>query len=453
MSISDRAMVELKPQAGSNPKLDMAIMTAVRDMYDQASNPNGYIFCSIAENKLCYDLLKPKLEHDPNLSQLLANYSMFGGMACFKKSITTMLENYVFKCAAGEVSPNHLLVGAGTTCLLEALFFGLFEPEDYVMIPSPMYQAFVTDARVRARVKVLPVSMTSIDSANGDISFRLSVAEFEKVYAHAVATGAKVKGVLLCSPNNPTGTIFGHEELLSIVDFCKEKQIHLISDEIYSLSMFSDKPFTSIYQVLAGALGDSVHIVSGFSKDFCVNGYRAGYVYTQNAKLMHYLMKSSVFFSCSNPVQSTLKNILTDQPYLKNYIETNQSRLKQHYELTTKLLDENNIPYLKSESGMYLMLDLRRVMKDITFESEIKVWEEIFDNAKVLINPGKTCMFDQPGFYRFIFTQPEPVLRLAIERIAKVYNNLLNQNIEKLYISTGQINTCRLFKRKEFKME
>ncbi|GAM28349.1 hypothetical protein SAMD00019534_115250 [Acytostelium subglobosum LB1] len=384
------------------------------------------MLCSIAENKLSYDLLQSKLEHDPNINQALANYAMFGGMEPFKKGIANMLEKYVFHCAANTVNTQHLCVGAGTTALLEGIFFALCDQGDSVIIPSPMYPAFVTDARVRAGVKVIPASLTdTAAAAEGKVAFKINVEELERAYQKGKDEGSPVKAVVLCSPNNPTGTVFSSDELNEVIAFCRKHNIHLISDEIYALSIFGEKPFVSVYELLDGKLGNDIHIVSGFSKDFCLNGYRAGYIYTQNAQLLRYLYKEYVFFQCSNPVQSVLANILNDDAFLGNFIQENQKRLKSHYALTLQLLKEQNIPYIDSDSGMYLLLDVRQLLKEQTFDAELPVWCELFKQSKVLVNSGKSTLGDVPGLFRFIFCHKEPQLRIAIQRLGKAYNNIL----------------------------
>eukprot|EP01133_Synstelium_polycarpum_P015403 gene15403-18267_t len=245
----------------------------------------------------------------------------------------------------------------------------------------------------------------------------------EEIYRQAKEQGANVKAVILCSPNNPTGTVFSRQELQSVIDWCRDKKIHLVSDEIYALSTFnasSERPFVSVYELCDGKLGDNIHILSGFSKDFCVNGYRAGYIYSQNTRLLAYVSKISVFFSTSNPVQSTLANILLDDEFLSTFITTNQSRLLSAYEYATLQLKQHNIPYVETRSGFFIWLDLRLCLQENTFDAEMALWEQIFD-ARVLLNPGKSCLSDTPGFFRFIFTHQNSTLKTGIERIAKVY--------------------------------
>ncbi|EGG24921.1 1-aminocyclopropane-1-carboxylate synthase [Cavenderia fasciculata] len=389
--LSNRARREMKREKSplSNERLDGMFGAFFADKHDFDTNPNGFMNFCIAENTLCYDLLRGKLECDPNIKQSLTQYSEFGGINTFRQAIANLLEHKIFRCESGDVDPKQIIVGSGCTSLLEALFYGLCDSGDSIIIPSPMYPSFVHDARMRANVKIEPASMT-IDDGLGNIRFALRMDKFDEAWKKVEAEGGKVKAVLLCNPNNPTGQLFSSDELLELIEWCRVRQIHLISDEIYALSTFStSNHFVSAYNVVNGRMGDNIHIISGFSKDFCLNGYRAGYIYSQNNNLVNYIKQISPFFTCSNAVQSILTNILTDKPFLSSFIHSNQARLKSAYTKTICYLKEAGIPYVESQGGMFLLLDMRCCMAEITFEEEMRVWDALYD-AKVLVNPGWT---------------------------------------------------------------
>eukprot|EP01133_Synstelium_polycarpum_P004228 gene4228-4930_t len=341
-----------------------------------------------------YDVLEPKLVHDPNLAQPITAY---GGVAAYKQGIATMLETHIFKCPPRTLNTNNIVISAGCTSLNEAMSFALCDEDDWIIIPSPLYSGFIQDARMRSRVKVVPASMVE-HCDDGSVKFTLATGPLEEVYQQAQTQGAVVKALMLCSPNNPTGTVFSKDQLLATIEWCRQKKVHLVSDEIYALSTFDQEmPFTSVYELCQGDLGDNIHIISSFSKDFCLNGYRAGYLYSQNTKLITYITKASMYFSCPNPVQSTLANILNDTTFLANYIDLNKSRLRSAYNYASLLFKEHD---------------------------EMALWEKMLD-ARVVVTPGQFSLNDQPGFFRFIFTHRPPIIKIGIERIAKVYKECL----------------------------
>ncbi|KAN0037692.1 hypothetical protein ACTFIV_003045 [Dictyostelium citrinum] len=456
---SDNAIRLLSAPKG-NSKLAMAHFIAMSDLYNSKNNPKGYISLGIAENVLSYDILKEKLvlgnkEIPP--PQSLTQYSEIGGIPQLRELIAKeLLQNQVFKGYKPSneklwVKKEQILVSGGVTPLLENVFNLFCNEGEMCIIPSPFYPSFVYDAYQRFGVKVIAAKSEIFsnphDKDNSEIiDFQLDLNEFDRLYNQG-----GVKMVLLCNPNNPTGYIFKPNEIKALVNWCRNKQVHLISDEIYALSVFDNSScssngsgipsneFKSIYEILKGDLGEYVHVLNGFSKDFCLNGYRIGYFYSQNETVFRYMLSTSAFYSCSNIAQYTAINILKDKEYLDRYIKTNQANLKEAYEFASNLLNQYSIPFIQSSSGVFLSLDLRACLNCLPdddddsgnndndpFYKEIKLWEAIFKN-KVFLNSGKLCYFEKPGFFRLVFTLPKDFVEQGIKRIAEVYNSLLKK--------------------------
>ncbi|EGC40476.1 hypothetical protein DICPUDRAFT_25072 [Dictyostelium purpureum] len=433
-----------------NNKISMAHYTAMSDLYDPKTNKNGYISLGIAENVLSFDVMNDKLKHDPNFCQKHTQYCDLGGFVECRKAVADLLQNYIFKTKPQDpknsVTWNQVLVSNGATPLLENLFNLFCDEGECAIIPSPLFPNFIPFANQRFGVKVIPAKTEVYDRESNElIDFKIDLDVFDELYRKN-----KVKMVVLNNPNNPTGFIFPSNEIKKVVDWCRKKRVHLLSDEIYALSIFDhhdeDKmqgvleqsngssliktnSFYSLYDICKGDMGDYCHIVSGFSKDFCINGFRAGYFYSQNPNVLKYMLVTSNYYCCSTLVQSALINIISDKIYLENYLKENQKRLKESYDFAVKYLNEFNIPFLKSSSGLFISLDLRACLPSFPidendkFSQEIKIWDHLFEN-KIIVNPGKLCYFNDPGFFRLIFTLPNDFVYEGIKRISEVYNKL-----------------------------
>jgi gliotoxin/aspirochlorine biosynthesis aminotransferase len=94
---------------------------------------------------------------------------------------------------------------------------------------------------------------------------------------------SEIKGLVLCNPHNPLGRCFPRSILAECLRFCQEKDIHLISDEIYALSTFESHdhteatPFRSVLNLdldLVGCDSGRVHVLWSLSKDFGCSGLR-----------------------------------------------------------------------------------------------------------------------------------------------------------------------------------
>eukprot|EP01132_Coremiostelium_polycephalum_P001237 gene1237-1561_t len=395
---------------------------ALGDLYDPETNPNGCISVAIAENTICFDLLKNKLiNEDPTIGQ--AKYSQIGGVPRFRNAIVKLLTTKLFKTNLEKVSAQNIVVGAGATAMLESLFFTICNPNDIVIIPSPMYSSFPADAGSRVGAKVVPAPCEVYDENQPGkiVSFKLQIETLESIYNE---NPGKVKCVLLCNPNNPTGHLLSVEEIQSVIDWCREKQIHLISDEIYALSVFNHEKaqFTSIFDICDGELGDFIHIVNGFSKDFGLNGLRAGYIYSDNRDLLN-CVAGSPFHLCSNMVQSVLSNLIEDTEFLDYFIKENQKRLKDTYDFTVKELSKYNIPYIESYSGLFLVIDLRKYLKENTIEEETNLAITLFEKERIVLGPGSYYFFREFGYFRIVFSQDIRSVGEFLKRLGNFCNN------------------------------
>lgn len=99
------------------------------------------------------------------------------------------------------------------------------------------------------------------------------VAKYEKALLQAQKEGVKVKAFLLCNPHNPLGKCYPADTLKALMGFCEKYNLHLISDEIYALSVFPTEgeqrtPFTSVLSFDPKGLlnPDRIHVLYGMSK-------------------------------------------------------------------------------------------------------------------------------------------------------------------------------------------
>lgn len=158
---------------------------------------------------------------------------------------------------------------------------------------TPTYSQFGRDLTEKAGVTLLHVSTDGIeDQFSAKCAARL-IGAFERVYNEAVASGVKVKAVLLCNPSNPVGRFYSRETLVAVAKFCGEREMHLVSDEIYAMSGFDPAPGESFLENFTSVLSlkddparriytKNIHTFYGASKDFSMGGLRLGFLITRN---------------------------------------------------------------------------------------------------------------------------------------------------------------------------
>ncbi|PDT80612.1 aminotransferase class I/II-fold pyridoxal phosphate-dependent enzyme [Sinorhizobium sp. BJ1] len=167
------------------------------------------------------------------------------------------------------LDPQRIAITTGSSAGFNLAFLALFDPGDCVAIARPGYPAY------RNIMAALGLSVVEIE-ANAETGFTLTPESLERAAAQA---GKPLKGVLLASPANPTGTVTGKARLKALADYCRTQSIAFISDEIYHGLTFAGEE-TSALQI-----ADDAVIINSFSKYYCMTGWRIGWMVLPEAQI------------------------------------------------------------------------------------------------------------------------------------------------------------------------
>jgi 1-aminocyclopropane-1-carboxylate synthase len=390
---------------------------SLNNLYDPATNPHGKIVLAVAENNISFDLLRPRLRKHAAvlLPMSLSRYDNMKGSAAFRTELARLLTDgagfgrYPFR-------PDGISVSAGCGAVLDALIFCLCDPGDAVLIPSPYYPAFDNDLVVKAGVVPVPVPTAAP-------RYEATPRLLDAALARCRAGGRRARILLLTNPHNPLGTTMPAEAVRQLVSWARRNEIHLISDEVYAFSAHSPAggaPFASVASVTE-QLGDWVHVVYGFSKDFCMSGFRVGLCYTENRAVHAALDNISYFCAVSNHTQHALTRLLApddDEGFVQRFIDANAARLRQAYEALAAALAAARLPHIAPCAGLFAMVDMRTLLDAPgSWAAEARLFKELLA-CGVLMTPGADCHMDEPGWFRCCFAWVEVAhLRTAFAKI------------------------------------
>ena len=161
------------------------------------------------------------------------------------------------------VNADHVIVSSGSKQALFNACFSLFGPGDRVLIPSP---AWVSYPQIVHLARAEPVAV----AGDPEWGLKVSVKDLEAKY------DKKVRGLIICSPCNPTGSVYTLSELKAIAQWAAERQVWIISDEIYRRINYGGAGPAPSFLDLPDDLLERVVIITGASKAYAMTGWRIG---------------------------------------------------------------------------------------------------------------------------------------------------------------------------------
>ncbi|NMM44646.1 aminotransferase class I/II-fold pyridoxal phosphate-dependent enzyme [Rhodospirillaceae bacterium KN72] len=159
-----------------------------------------------------------------------------------------------------KVPEDRIVVTTGSSGGFILSFLAAFDPGDRVALAAPGYPCY---RHILSALGIDPVMLP----AQAEDRFQPTPALLEK----AMEDGP-IDGLIVASPSNPAGTMLGREALTALLDYCRDKGIRVISDEIYHGITFGEPA------VSAAGLDSGVVVVNSFSKYFSMTGWRLGWL-------------------------------------------------------------------------------------------------------------------------------------------------------------------------------
>lgn len=258
MLISDR-LAKIKP-------------SGVRRIFDLARQMRDPINLSIGEPD--FDIPEPLKEEGIEwIRKGFNKYTPTQGIPELREKIASHLKRK-------GVHFEEVMVTAGVTGGLLLASLALINPGDEVIIPDPYFVMYEYQVLLMGGVPVF------VDTYP---DFRLREEEFVKKISQ------KTKLIIINSPNNPTGAIYPREDLMMVVRMARERDLLILSDDIYDSFVFDEPSCPSI-----GQLYEKTLTLGGFSKGWAMTGWRLGYVAGPKEILQQMITLQQYTFSSVN---------------------------------------------------------------------------------------------------------------------------------------------------------
>lgn len=294
-----------------------------------------------------------------------------------------------------------ILVTVGASEGVDVSLRAILNPRDEIIVCQPCYVNYEPLACL-TEAKVIPID-TSI---NG---FYPTAEQIQKVLT------PKTKAIMMCSPNNPTGTVIPGAELEKIAKLCVENQIWCISDEIYCELIYDEAKHISIGSF--PGMKDYTIILNGFSKSFAMTGWRIGYVaapadlITQMTKLHGYNSICAPIFSQYAATEG-LRNGWKD-------VEKMRISYQQRRNLMEKAFNDMGLPVPEPKGAFYMFPDITS-----TGISSEEFATRLFQKYNIAVVPGSVFGLGGEGYIRVCYATAIDKIKIAMERIAEFVEEL-----------------------------
>lgn len=291
------------------------------------------------------------------------------------------------------VDPERIVVTNGSSGGFILAFLALFEPGDRVAIAAPGYPPY------RHVLSALGCEPVLIETRAED---RFALTPQTLLAAHRQKP---LKGVLVASPANPTGTMMDRPALAALMACAKDLGLRFVSDEIYH---GLDYAFPAVSAV---ELSEEAVVINSFSKYFCMTGWRVGWMVVPDgfSRTMERLQQN---LTISVP---TLSQIAAEAAFDGR---AEMDGVKHGYEVNRRILTEG-LPrvgldhFLPVDGAFYLYADVSRFTGDSTAFAT-----RLLDAVHVAVTPGIDFdPFRGKQFLRFSYAGSEQDMREAVERI------------------------------------
>lgn len=323
-------------------------------------------------------------------------YTINAGITDLRKAISEKLkhENNM------DYLPDEIVVSTGAKQAIYNAIMALVNPGDEVIIPAPYYVSYPEIVKLAGGI---PIFITG-NKSNGlkpDIKSLIN------------NISDKTKLIILCNPNNPTGAVLEKTILEQIADIVLSKGIFVLVDEIYEKLVYDNINFIS-FASIDKKLKDYTITVNGFSKSYCMTGWRLGYV-ASNKQIINAIniLQSHQTGNTSSISQYAALDAFNSSI---NFTDVLRKEFEERRNILFDLLSSiPNINLVKPEGAFYLFPDIslyfNKSYNNFLIKNSYDFCDFLLEEAGVAVVPGLDFGID--GFIRITYTTSKDEIKKA----------------------------------------
>lgn len=337
------------------------------------------------------------------------NYSFYPpvpGYPVLRKAVVSKLkrENNL------EYSPEQVIISSGAKHSLANAILSLIDPGDEVIVPAPYWVSYAEQVKLAEGINVI------IDTGF-ESEYKMTPSQLESAITN------KTRALILCSPSNPTGSVYTRQELEAIAGVLKKyPAIMVISDEIYEHINFSGK-HTSIAEI--PGMYERTVLVNGVSKAYAMTGWRIGYMAAPVwlAKACDKLQGQTTTGATTIAQMAAVEALNGDQSCVE---DMKKAFLRRRDLVVKRVKAMHGIRCTVPDGAFYVFPEVKsfygKFFKGKPVENCMDLCLYLLEQGQIATVPGDA--FGSPDNIRISFANSDENLVKAMDRMEKALNEL-----------------------------
>ncbi len=318
------------------------------------------------------------------------------------EELRAAISDYIDRRYGVKYEPkNEIIAAAGVSNAIDTVLRSIINPGDEIIVHQPSYNSYIPCIRLAGGKPI-------IIETYADDGFKLSPDRLRETITE------RTKALILSYPNNPTGACMEREELLAIRDVIADKDILVLSDEIYSEIYFEGR-FTS-FASLPG-MKEKTIVLNGVTKSFSMPGWRLGYA-CGPAAIIDAMLRIHQYSTINAPSISqhaAVEALNNGDGYVREALGIYNERKEYMY----RRFMDIGLKCLKPKGAIYFFPSIKE-----TGLSSRGFCDRLLREAKVAAVPGYEFGSCGEGYIRCSFTAKQDKLEKAMDRIERFVKGL-----------------------------
>ena len=357
------------------------------------------------------DFPTPQLVKDAAIRAIQENFTKYTANQGIPELLKAISEKFHRENAI-QFSPSQILVSCGAKHSIYNALRAICDRGDEVIIPAPYWVSYPEMVKL---VDAKPVIVPTLAKHQ----FRMTPAQFKK------AITKKTKALILCSPSNPTGSVYTQEEIEQLAHIVEKTGIYVVSDEIYEKVIYDHMKHFSMGSI--DSVRNQVVTVNGVSKVFSMTGWRIGYMgaHKDIIQAAEKVQSQTTSNACSISQRAALAALTNDlESEVRVMVEEFDRR--RHF-LVREMKKIPHIEFIYPKGSFTLFLNVKSYLHRHIQGKQIKTSDSLCDyflnEHSVAMVPGTG--FGAPEWMRISYACSMADLEKGAERLHRGFSELL----------------------------